>query len=101
MREVDPARIAAVGVGERGAQPVGGGRRQHQMDVVGQQAPGEARYRVGRARLRHEIAIGGVVVLGEEHLLPPVPALGDVVRYAGDDDASEAGHDPVLDASVG
>ena len=47
---------------------------------------------VRRAVLAQQIAIGAIVGVREERLLPPVAALGHVVGNARDDEASEAGH---------
>ncbi len=50
------------------------------MNVIGHQAPGPAQDTLGRAGRDHQIAIERVILLIEEGLLPPVAALGDVVR---------------------
>lgn len=43
-----------------------------------------------------QIATSGIVVFAEEHLLPPVARLGNVMRDAGKNETSEAGHDAVM-----
>ena len=47
---------------------------------------------VRRAVLAQQIAIGAIVGVREERLLPPVAALGHVVRNAGNDKSREPGH---------
>jgi hypothetical protein len=50
-----------------------------------------------RPALRAEqVAIGGIIGVGKEGLLPAVAALGHVVRDAGNDVASEAGHQAIV-----
>tara|TARA_R110002051_G_scaffold165688_3_gene236711 strand:- start:97762 stop:98103 length:342 start_codon:yes stop_codon:yes gene_type:complete len=56
------------------------GGHENKMNVIGHQAPGPAQDTLGRAGRDHQIAIERVILLIEEGLLPPVAALGDVVR---------------------
>ena len=92
MRRVDPARIATMRLGKRPAQPVGIGRHQDQVDMVWHQAPGEAPHALRGTGVGYEAAIGGIIIVSEEHRLPPVAALHDMVSDTRNDDASETGH---------
>lgn len=78
--------------GERPGQPVGVGRHQDKMDMVGHEAPRPHLDIGGAAALGQEIAVERVIGVAEEHARAAVAALGDVVRMTGDDDAGEAGH---------
>lgn len=44
------------------------------------------------AALAHQLEVEPTVVVGEEHRLPAIATLGDVMRDAGNDDAGEPGH---------
>ena len=92
MRCVHGARIAPVRLGKGRAQPVRIGRHEDQVDVVRHQAPRQAPHVIRDARGRHEVAIGGIILVAEEHGLAPIAALRDVVGYVRDDDAGESGH---------
>lgn len=63
---------------------------QNQMDVVGHQAIAPHRNPRRPAALRRQCAIFGVVVRAEKDLLPPVAALGDVVRNPRNDDPCQS-----------
>ena len=89
---MDGARIGAVQPRQRPPQAVGIGRRQDQVNVVGHQAPGNAANALAPAGLGDQSAIGGVILLAKEYLLPPVAALGDVMRDVGNDDAGQTSH---------
>jgi len=39
------------------------------------------------------LQVGSSVRVSQEHILPIVPTLGDVMDQAGDDDAGDSGHD--------
>src|SRR5258708_28906826 len=89
---VNNAGIAAVHGRKRLAQPVAIGRHQDEMHMVGHQAPGPD-LDIGPAALRGEkITVERIICVAEESARAAVAALGDMVRSAGDNDASEAGH---------
>ena len=88
----DDARIAPMHGGERPAQPVGVGRHQDEMHMVGHQTP-RPHVDIGLAAvLRQEIAVERIIAVAAKGARAAVAALGDMVRNAGDDDAGEAGH---------
>ena len=67
------------------------------MHVVGHQAISPHRHARLAAALG-QYATADVVAVLEEHALPPIAQLGDMVSDAGYDDAGEARHAPVLPA---
>ena len=69
---------------------------QDQMDAVGHQAIAPHCNPRRPAALRHQCAIFGVVVRAEKDLLPPVAALGDVVRNLRNDDPYQSCHQRML-----
>jgi YD repeat-containing protein len=89
---VYPATVAPVRLTQRRAQAIGTLRHEDQVDVIVHQAPGEAAHVRRGAALAHQLQIQAPVLIREEHRLPAIAALGDVVSDAGDDDAGEAGH---------
>lgn len=64
---------------------------EDQMHMVRRQHPVPHCDPVRDAVQAKQIAIGGVVFVGEERLLPAIAALGPVMRRAGQDEAGEAG----------
>ncbi len=62
------------------------------MDVVGHETIGPAGDAIGLAALGEEIAIERAVLGSDEHRLAPIAALGNMMRDAGNDDASDARH---------
>ncbi len=89
---VDAPRVAAVGLAQRGAQPVLARRHENEMDVVGHQAIGPNR----RVHLAAPFAEQGEIVLVvavlEEHRQAPRAALGHVMRVSGDDQSRRSWH---------
>ena len=77
---------------DRTREPVGRVRHQREMDVVGHQAIGPHLDRRLPATLGEQVAIKGVIGRLEEDLLPPIAALGDVMRKARNDDTADARH---------
>jgi hypothetical protein len=90
--EVDMAGIAPVRLAQHGAQAIGGLGHQDQVDVVIHQAPGQAVHRAGPRALYQKIEVEAAVLVTEKHRQPPITALGNVVRNAGQDYAGETGH---------
>lgn len=78
--DMDPTRLAAVGIGKCRAQAAGRAGHQDQVHMVGHQAPGPHRNAHLRATLGELVATGGMIVVGKEGLLPAIAALGDVMR---------------------
>ncbi len=62
------------------------------MDVVRHLAIGPDFDAEAAAGFAEPVAIESIVALLEEDALPPVAALGDVMRQAGNDGAGDAGH---------
>ena len=62
------------------------------MDVVVHQTPRKAARPAGLGRLGDQRQTGAAVVVGEEHRLAAVAALGDMKRHLGDDDAGGWGY---------
>ncbi len=89
---VDDAGVTPMRRRERAPQPVRVGRRQDEMHRVRHPAPCPNLDAGGPAMLAEQVAIEGVVGVGEERARAAIAALGDVMRQAGDDDAGEAGH---------
>ena len=88
---VDEVGIAPMSFPDRPAQTIGRFRR-HQVDMVGHEAIGPDLH-AGLARLLgQQIAIDLMIAVLEEDRLPPVAALGLVMREAGNDQAGEARH---------
>ena len=81
-----------MGPGERGAQAVGGGGLQSEVDMVGHQAPGPNRDARIRTAFGHQLDIEPIVVIVEKDVLATVATLGDVMRNAGHDGPREPGH---------
>jgi hypothetical protein len=73
-------------------------RRQNQMKMVGDQAVGPAHDAIGRAALGQRIAIKRMITLPDENRQPPIATLGDMMRRAGNDDASDAGQEMIVAA---
>ena len=82
---VDSERIAPVGRGHGGAQPVGSAGHQDQVDMVGHEAPGPDRRAGLQAVTAQEPEVGAIVVEREEDRLAAAAALGDMMRNARDD----------------
>lgn len=92
LTKIDHARVPPMRLAQHGAQTVGGVGQQDQMDVIVHQTPRETA-RAARCRSSEEqLEIGAAIVVGEEDRQPTVAALGDVMRNARNDDASEPGH---------
>ena len=91
---MDDARIAPMHDRKRAPQPVGVGRHQDQMDMIGHQAPGPHLDTGGATMLRQEIAVELVIVIAEESACTPVSALRDKMGKSGDDEAGETSHVP-------
>ena len=89
---VNDAGIATMHGGKRAARPVGIGRHQNEMHMVGHQAPGPHRDVRGARMLAEQVAIERIVGVGEKRPRAAVAALGHVMRQAGNDDAREPGH---------
>jgi hypothetical protein len=68
------------------------GRSEHEVYVVGHQAIGPHLHAAPGRLLSEQIAIDLLVAGLEEDRLAPDAPLGHMMREAGDDDASEAGH---------
>jgi hypothetical protein len=68
--------MTAVRLRQRRAQPVRVGRPQDQMDVVGHQAPGQARHPPRPAARRDQLAIGGLILVREEDRLAAIAPAG-------------------------
>ncbi len=62
--------------------------------MIGHQHEGPAGDAGGFQAFSEEIAVEGIVGIGEEGALPAIATLGDMVRQAGDDDTGKAGHAP-------
>ncbi len=62
------------------------------MGMIGHQHPAPHPHAVHGAMMGQKIAIGRVIGVRKESLLPPVAALGHMVRDAGNHEASKAGH---------
>jgi hypothetical protein len=88
---MNDAGVAAVHAGQRPVQPVGVGRHQDEMNVVGHQAPRPHRNVGLPAMLRQKIAVECVILVTEKGARAAVAAFGDMVRNAGDNDAGKAG----------
>ncbi len=67
-------------------------RRQDQVDVVRHQAIGPALDAISLQLHGQQVEIDLLVAGFEENSLPPVAALSDTVRHAGNDHTSKAGH---------
>ena len=76
---------------EGARKPVGGLRREHEVDVVGHQAIRPHLDRGLAALLREQVAIERVIGRREEHGLTAVAALGHVMRMARNDNARHGG----------
>ena len=63
---MNDAGVAAVHGGQRPAQPVGIGRHQDEMHMVGHQAPGPHLHIGLAALLRQEIAVERIILVAEE-----------------------------------
>jgi len=89
---VNEAGVTPVDGRQRAAQGVAVAAHQDEMHMVRHQAPGP-HCNGGRATvLAEEIAVERVIGVAEEDAGATVAALGDVMRQAGNDDASKAGH---------
>ena len=84
--------IAAMGGCQGAAQPVGIGRNQDEMHMIGHQAPSPNFDRSSPATGREAVAIEGIVLFAEERALASIATLGDMVRETGDDDTGETSH---------
>ncbi len=81
-----------MGIGQCHAQAAGGVRHQVQMNMIGHPAPRPHGHASPATALRKLVAIGGVVAIGEESLLPTIAALGHMVCNAGNGHACEPSH---------
>ncbi len=88
---MNDAGIAAMHRRKRAAQPVGIGRHQDEMHVVGHQAPGPYFNTCRAAALGQQIAVERIIVGAEECARSAIATLGDMVGKTGDDDAGEVG----------
>jgi len=68
-------------------------RYDHQMYVIGHQAVAQYPKPALGGLVPQYLQIGNAVSVGQEDVLPVVPALGDVMGKAWDDDARDSGHD--------
>lgn len=92
VSERPSAAKAPVQIAEGAPQPILALRRRDDMDVVGHQAIGpDLDRRLGR-RFAEQVAIEAVIRIAEERRLPPIAALGDMVRNVGNDQAGDASH---------
>jgi len=62
------------------------------MNVIGHQAIAAHREFEALRLLREQMQIHAPIVVGEKNVLPIVPALGDVVWNAGNNNARDTGH---------
>ena len=62
------------------------------MHMIGHQHPTPHRNALRRAMFGEQIAVERVILITKKGLRPPVTALSDMVRDAGNDEAGEAGH---------
>jgi hypothetical protein len=93
---MNDAGMATMHGGQRPPQPVRVERHQHEMHMVGHQAPGP-HLDVGLAAvLRQEIAVERIILPAEEGARAAVAALRDMVRDTGDDDAGETTHVSIM-----
>ncbi len=83
-------------VGDGSRQPLAGLRHEDQMDVIGHQAPGPAGNSPGTAMLSQQLDIQSVIVVTEEHRLPPIATLGNVVRHIRHDSAWKLCHGAIM-----
>jgi hypothetical protein len=89
---MNDAGIFAVNRRQRPAQPIGIGRNQHQMDVIGHQAPRPHLHFRLLAGRRQQIAVPSKITVGEKCSRATIAALGNVMRQAWNDNTGEAGH---------
>lgn len=90
---MDSPSVGAMHFRKRTAQSIDVFGHQDQVDMVGHQHPAPHRHSTCRTMDGEQIAIGWIVTIVEEGQLPPIAALGDVMRDAGKDKAGETGHD--------
>ena len=93
---------AAAPVDEPGIAPVNRGKgrpqaififgHQNGVDVVGHQGEGPAGNTRRPATLGQQAAVEAVIGITEEHLLPAIAALGDMVGEAWNNKAGDASH---------
>ena len=67
-----------------------------EMDVVVHQAVAEQLQPEALRLRRQQFEVHPPIVVHEEHVLPVIAALGDMVRNAGDNDAGNSWHRPIL-----
>jgi hypothetical protein len=89
---VDDAGIAPMDRCQRTPQAVFIGGHHDQVNMVGHQHPSPAGDACSFQAFSQEIAIERIIGIDEERALAANTALGDMVRQAGNDDASEAAY---------
>ena len=89
---VDQPGIPSVKWCQSGAQAILILRHQNSVDMVGHQREGPAGNTRRPAALGQQVTVEAVVGLTEEHLLPAIAALGDMVGKAWDNEAGDACH---------
>lgn len=90
---IDALRVTHVQGLQDILQAVFGRRDEDQVNVIGHQAIAGNRDAMFSGILPQPREIGLAVRVIKEHVLAPVPALGDVVRHLGKNRTGNAGHD--------
>jgi len=90
--------IKALSIGEVRATNSPGQRKlalryDYQMHVMGHQAVAQYLEPALGGLVPQNLQIGDAVSVGQKDVLPIVPALGDVMSKAWNDDARDSGHD--------
>jgi hypothetical protein len=93
---VDIPRIVAVDIAEGAAEGIFVCGYCDDMNMVGHEAIGPNLDAKPPSRIREQIEIKLIVAILEKGRIPPVSALGDMVRDTGKDDAREACHTRIL-----
>jgi hypothetical protein len=96
MEIVDPPDIAAAKAIHQPRGPLGAGRRQQEVDVVGHQDVGVDRATDIGGDLREIVEIGAPIGIVEEAGLAIDAALHEMDRHAGKHEARPARHPPML-----
>ena len=96
LAEIHALGITPVRVRQRRSQSVRVAGNQDQMDVIRHQAIGPDLYARRRAALGQQAFVGLIVVVGEEHRLPAIASLGDMVRGSLHHKSSQTRHEVMV-----
>lgn len=93
MQPVDVLGVAEMHPSDGPCQRVGTVRCGNEVNGVGHQTKAEDRHIRGGCFLSQYAEVGTAIIIDEEDGLTVIAALGNVVGYIGDDNASGSGHE--------